>query len=117
MGAREVLRRVRDGYRLERPAHCRPELFRIVLRCWHADPAKRPDFAELRRALADLLEDGVRAGSYVDLEGFAMDSKAGNAVVGGVCREDGRDGRGGGGSSAPVLLNPLGNALRDEANV
>ena len=98
MGAREVLRKVRDGYRLERPAHCRPELFRIVLRCWNADPAKRPDFVELRRALAELLEDGVRAGSYVDLEGFAMDSKAG------------------GGGLTPPERNP-GSALRDEANV
>lgn len=88
MGAREVLRRVRDGYRLERPAHCRPELFRIVLRCWHADPAKRPDFGELRRALADLLEDGVRAGSYVDLEGFAMDSN--KASSNGGCGGEGR---------------------------
>lgn len=106
MGAREVLRRVRDGYRLERPAHCRPELFRIVLRCWNADPAKRPDFGELRRALADLLEDGVRAGSYVDLEGFAMDSNKAAAAA-----------QGGPGSSPPVLLNPLGNAMRDEANI
>lgn len=30
MGAREVMRRVRDGYRLERPAHCHPDLYLII---------------------------------------------------------------------------------------
>jgi len=84
MSAREVMRRVRDGYRLERPAHCRAELFRVVQRCWHADPAKRPDFGDLRRALADLLEDAARGGSYVDLEGLATEASKASVGGGGV---------------------------------
>ena len=49
MGAREVMRRVRDGYRLERPSHCHPELYKIIAKCWAGDMNKRPDFTELRQ--------------------------------------------------------------------
>ena len=49
MGAREVMRRVRDGYRLERPSHCHPELYKIISKCWAGDMNKRPDFTELRQ--------------------------------------------------------------------
>ena len=48
MGAREVMRRVRDGYRLERPSHCHPDLYKIISKCWAGDMNKRPDFTEIR---------------------------------------------------------------------
>ena len=83
MGAREVMRRVRDGYRLERPAHCHPDLYLIIQKCWAGDMNKRPDFSELRKVfifnnvnyfiiplfpfqeLAKLLEDQH---GYIDLQ-------------------------------------------------
>lgn len=68
MGAREVMRRVRDGYRLERPAHCHPELYLIIQKCWAGDMNKRPDFSELRKELAKLLEDQH---GYIDLQNIA----------------------------------------------
>ncbi|XP_054257445.1 mucin-2-like [Macrosteles quadrilineatus] len=71
MGAREVMRRVRDGYRLDRPSHCRPELFRVISRCWHSEPSKRPTFAELKVELGALLSDPELHGSFVDLDSFA----------------------------------------------
>lgn len=74
MGAREVMRRVREGYRLEKPAHCRSELFRVITKCWTADPAKRPTFAELKQELAALLENPEFEGSYVDLESLVDES-------------------------------------------
>ncbi|XP_066595119.1 uncharacterized protein [Prorops nasuta] len=72
MTAREVMRNVQSGYRLERPSHCRSELFRVIARCWHADPDRRPEFQTLRRDLAQLLEDNMN-GHYVDLESFASE--------------------------------------------
>ncbi|XP_028982609.1 uncharacterized protein LOC107048207 [Diachasma alloeum] len=72
MAAREVMRNVQNGYRLERPSHCRSELFRVIARCWHADPDRRPEFQTLRRDLAQLLEDNMN-GHYVDLESFASE--------------------------------------------
>ncbi|XP_053994455.1 uncharacterized protein LOC128884830 [Hylaeus volcanicus] len=72
MTAREVMRNVQNGYRLERPSHCRSELFRVISRCWQADPDRRPEFQTLRRDLAQLLEDNMN-GHYVDLESFASE--------------------------------------------
>uniref|UniRef100_A0A1B6LY24 receptor protein-tyrosine kinase n=1 Tax=Graphocephala atropunctata TaxID=36148 RepID=A0A1B6LY24_9HEMI len=71
MGAREVMRRVRDGYRLDRPSHCRPELFRLIAQCWNSEPVKRPSFPELKVELGQLLSDSELNGSYVDLDSFA----------------------------------------------
>lgn len=75
MGAREVMRRVCDGYRLERPSHCRIELFRVISKCWNADPNKRPDFAALRHEIGALIEASKDGGGYVDLESFAESNK------------------------------------------
>lgn len=72
MGAREIMRRVRDGYRLERPSHCKPEFYRLMSHCWYHDPNKRPDFSELRKDLSNLLENPAKDGSYVDLDRFAI---------------------------------------------
>lgn len=65
LGAREVVRRVRSGGRLERPSHCRPQLYRVMARCWASDPARRPDFTELKRELGALVE---AADAGVDLD-------------------------------------------------
>ena len=71
MEAREVMRRVKDGHRLERPNHCRAEFYRLMSRCWHSDPTRRPDFTELKGDLARLLDD---ADSYIDLDHFQESS-------------------------------------------
>lgn len=68
MTAREVMRRVREGYRLDRPEHCRPELYHIVTKCWHQDLNKRPTFSELKVELANLLDS--QPGYIIDLENF-----------------------------------------------
>jgi len=65
MGAREVMKKVRDGYRLERPAHCHPDLYQTITKCWLGDMNRRPDFSELRKELAKLLEDQH---GYIDLQ-------------------------------------------------
>merc|ERR1712083_1091155 len=70
MTAREVMRRVREGYRLERPEHCRPEFYHIVTKCWHQDLNKRPSFAELKFEMSQLLEQGQAALPCIDLENF-----------------------------------------------
>ncbi|KAG7159528.1 Tyrosine kinase receptor Cad96Ca-like 2 [Homarus americanus] len=68
MTAREVMRRVREGYRLDRPDHCHPELYRIVTKCWHQDLNKRPSFSDVKVELAQLLDHGQQG--YIDLENF-----------------------------------------------
>lgn len=78
MGAREVMRRVRDGYRLDRPNHCHSKLFRVIDRCWHSEPSKRPSFAELKAELAQLLSDSEHRGSFVDLDSYADEMRRGS---------------------------------------
>ncbi|XP_037874706.1 mucin-4 [Bombyx mori] len=74
MSGREVLAAVTEGYRLERPAHCKPQLYRAMHSCWHADPAQRPAFSALKAQLADLLHNETAEGNYVDLDSFYQDS-------------------------------------------
>lgn len=73
---REVMRGVARGRRLERPGHCRPELYALMEASWRAEPRRRPTFDELRTSLAVMLDappDGDAAASYVDLESFRQD--------------------------------------------
>ncbi|XP_065211978.1 tyrosine kinase receptor Cad96Ca [Planococcus citri] len=53
--AAEVMSKVREGYRLEKPEHCRRELYNIMYYCWDEDPNKRPTFMELVDLLEQLL--------------------------------------------------------------
>lgn len=73
MGARLVMRKVKEGYRLEKPKYCKMQLFNVISKCWHADPNKRPTFTELKQELYELLENPEHLGNYVDLEGLAED--------------------------------------------
>ena len=49
-GLPDVLRMVRAGTRLERPARCPFEVFDLMEACWVKDRTKRPDFAQVRLA-------------------------------------------------------------------
>ncbi|XP_075970116.1 uncharacterized protein LOC142972743 [Anticarsia gemmatalis] len=74
MSGREVLAAVTEGYRLERPPHCKPQLYRAMHSCWHADPSQRPTFAALKSQLAELLDNEPSEGNYVDLDSFYQES-------------------------------------------
>ena len=40
----DVMKKVRDGYRLEKPEHCKRELYNIMVKCWEKSPETRPTF-------------------------------------------------------------------------
>ncbi|TMW50031.1 hypothetical protein DOY81_004897 [Sarcophaga bullata] len=67
ISASEVMRKVRDGYRLEKPEHCRRELYNIMYYCWSQDPNERPSFGELIKMLDKLLHTEM---DYIELERF-----------------------------------------------
>ncbi|GIY58924.1 tyrosine kinase receptor Cad96Ca [Caerostris darwini] len=67
LSANEVIRRVRDGYRLEKPEHCRREMYNIMFYCWDKDPKQRPSFGELVNFLDRLL---ISEHTYIELERF-----------------------------------------------
>lgn len=58
---------VRDGFRLEKPEHCRRELYNIMFYCWASDAAERPTFSELVALLDKLLHTET---DYIELERF-----------------------------------------------
>ncbi|CAH2105822.1 unnamed protein product [Euphydryas editha] len=58
---------VRDGHRLEKPEHCRRELYNIMYYCWEAEPTSRPDFKEVVGMLERLLCTEM---DYIELERF-----------------------------------------------
>ncbi|GBP61205.1 Tyrosine kinase receptor Cad96Ca [Eumeta japonica] len=74
MSGREVLSAVTEGYRLERPPHCKPQLYHAMHACWNADPTQRPSFAILKAQLAELLDNEPSEGHYVDLDSFYQES-------------------------------------------
>ncbi|KAE8737220.1 Tyrosine kinase receptor Cad96Ca-like, partial [Frankliniella occidentalis] len=67
MGAADVMRKVRDGYRLDKPEHCRRELYNIMFYCWDQEAKDRPDFSELVQRTEDLL---LTETDYIELERF-----------------------------------------------
>ncbi|XP_055700402.1 tyrosine kinase receptor Cad96Ca [Phlebotomus papatasi] len=67
IAAAEVMRQVRDGYRLEKPEHCRRELYNIMYYCWAKDSNERPSFSELVILLDKLL---LTETDYIELERF-----------------------------------------------
>lgn len=67
MGAAEVMRKIKEGYRLERPEHCKRELYNIMYYCWDKDPSCRPSFGELVAMAEGLLLDEI---DYIELDRF-----------------------------------------------
>ena len=38
---------LRDGHRMECPQECPPEVYQIMMECWHSNPLLRPNFTKL----------------------------------------------------------------------
>ncbi|XP_078044954.1 protein kinase receptor Ret oncogene [Augochlora pura] len=55
---------LKAGYRMERPANCSQQLYKLMVSCWHLEPGSRPSFKELTSHWERMLEDSV---DYLDL--------------------------------------------------
>ncbi|XP_061691509.1 vascular endothelial growth factor receptor 3 [Syngnathoides biaculeatus] len=53
----EFCKRLKDGVRMRAPETASPEIYGIMLACWHGEPKERPPFPTLVQTLADLLQD------------------------------------------------------------
>ncbi|XP_051550662.1 megakaryocyte-associated tyrosine-protein kinase isoform X1 [Myxocyprinus asiaticus] len=51
MSVSEVRERVGQGYRMEPPDECPPDIYTIMRSCWNTEPKKRPSFHKLRDKL------------------------------------------------------------------
>lgn len=67
MTAPEVMKRVKDGYRLDKPEYCKREMYNIMFYCWSASPEDRPSFLQLVDMLGNLLTSETE---YIELDRF-----------------------------------------------
>ncbi|OQV24800.1 Tyrosine kinase receptor Cad96Ca [Hypsibius exemplaris] len=70
-GWKQVMDKIREGYRPEQPTHCKRELYHVMYSCWHADPNLRPLFSNLAEQLGGLLGADQ---DYLDLNHFPENS-------------------------------------------
>ncbi|CAH3033098.1 unnamed protein product, partial [Pocillopora meandrina] len=61
---RELLRLLKSGYRLEKPAICSDELYELMLDCWRVDSEERPSFEQLMTRIEEMM---TRDTPYFDL--------------------------------------------------
>ncbi|XP_014298126.1 proto-oncogene tyrosine-protein kinase receptor Ret isoform X1 [Microplitis demolitor] len=64
---------LKAGYRMERPANCSSQLYKLMVSCWHDEPGMRPSFKELTCQWERMLEDGVE---YLDLNPRTVHNQA-----------------------------------------
>ncbi|XP_076362758.1 vascular endothelial growth factor receptor 1-like isoform X2 [Tachypleus tridentatus] len=62
----EFYKKLKNGYRMEKPELCPDDVYNIMQDCWKEEPAGRPDFTALVDKLGNLLESSVRK-YYVEL--------------------------------------------------
>ncbi|XP_076183798.1 protein kinase receptor Ret oncogene isoform X2 [Ptiloglossa arizonensis] len=64
---------LKAGYRMERPANCSQQLYKLMVSCWHQEPGMRPSFKELTSHWERMLEDSVE---YLDLNPRTVHNQA-----------------------------------------
>ncbi|XP_074504407.1 vascular endothelial growth factor receptor 3 [Sebastes fasciatus] len=53
----DFCKRLKDGVRMRSPETASPEIYGIMLACWHGEHKERPNFPALVQILGDLLQD------------------------------------------------------------
>ncbi len=43
---------LKDGKRMNKPAHCSDALYALMLSCWQESPSNRPDFVDLKNRVS-----------------------------------------------------------------
>lgn len=67
MDPQTITRQVPQGYRMEKPEHCRRELFHIMHYCWHQSPEERLTFTQVKDMLGSMLESDT---DYIQMDQF-----------------------------------------------
>ncbi|XP_066025560.1 uncharacterized protein [Pocillopora verrucosa] len=61
---RELLRLLKDGYRMEKPDICNDEMYKMMRECWLENPFDRPTFTLIRERLEEMMQ---KDNPYLDL--------------------------------------------------
>ncbi|KAJ8029437.1 Myoblast growth factor receptor egl-15 [Holothuria leucospilota] len=57
ISSRELIQKLLDGYRMERPEECPEEIYEVMLSCWQVKPSDRPTFNTLYRIMDCMLAE------------------------------------------------------------
>ncbi|CAL8118435.1 unnamed protein product [Orchesella dallaii] len=52
-----------NGLRMKSPPHATPEVYNIMVDCWHLEPNERPTFTDLKSSTGHLFEPGTEEGN------------------------------------------------------
>lgn len=62
---------LKSGYRMEKPQHCHPSLYKVMKSCWEERPSDRPTFEELSLTLNHLMkQETLFDERFIDLHRF-----------------------------------------------
>jgi len=67
MSGSEVMKKVKEGQRLDKPEHCDRLIYNIMFYCWDKDATERPSFTQLVKDFEALL---TKETDYIDLNQF-----------------------------------------------
>ncbi|XP_078379826.1 fibroblast growth factor receptor 1-A-like isoform X2 [Oculina patagonica] len=67
INARQIARKLQEGFRMPKPKHVDNKLYQTMLKCWEENPNDRPSFAKLKDTMKDM-ERNHR--TYVNLEQY-----------------------------------------------
>ncbi|XP_020616009.1 tyrosine-protein kinase receptor Tie-1-like [Orbicella faveolata] len=65
--ARQIARKLQEGFRMPKPKHVDNKLYQIMLKCWEENPSDRPTFAKLKDTMKEM-EGNHR--TYVNLKQY-----------------------------------------------
>eukprot|EP00057_Strongylocentrotus_purpuratus_P017484 XP_011671958.1 PREDICTED: fibroblast growth factor receptor-like [Strongylocentrotus purpuratus] len=70
MDQRQIIPRVRNGYRMEKPENCPDDVYKMMSLCWHEKPNSRPAFKNLY-SFFDKKIASTSTSPYLDVENEA----------------------------------------------
>lgn len=53
----QTMEKVAAGYRMEKPAFCSDEIYQLMMDCWKANPADRPQFSVILSRLEQIINN------------------------------------------------------------
>ncbi|XP_078377517.1 vascular endothelial growth factor receptor 1-like isoform X2 [Oculina patagonica] len=67
INARQIARKLQEGFRMPKPKHVDNKLYQIMLKCWEENPSNRPTFAELKDTMKEMEKNHK---TYVNLKHY-----------------------------------------------
>ncbi|XP_031560961.1 fibroblast growth factor receptor 2-like [Actinia tenebrosa] len=64
---RQLVKELRNGYRMEKPSLCGDDIYKIMTDCWQENPEDRPSFTKIKQDIEELM---TRDNPYLEVQGI-----------------------------------------------